>query len=189
MLSGLRASSMEKYLRKLLEHGREKGVQIPKEMDNFRLIATANREVAQQVYHEGVKKIHFNVGLYGETVRETIVKQLRPSLWDLFLKNEIPRRRIEDAANVTVELVIKLDARRSGLSPEDLVPLARRAVEENEDDVVIETAQGQRIRKGDLVLKTKVRVKAFAKTVHHNDAWDKMAEYFQYLESSGMLEE
>ena len=187
---------MEGYIWSLLRHGRAKNAPIPKEMDHFQLIPTANREVVEQAYKQGVKKISLNVGQYMETAREreesqskTIRERLGINILKALFTQEEDRLRIERAANVSAQLVIKLDTRRRGLSPEGLVPLAREIAEESEDDVVIETGKGQRIQRGDLVMTKKANVKASAKTVDHIDAWDIMMEYFQDLEDSGVLEE
>ena len=196
MPSGLRLKLMEGYIWSLLRHGRARNAPIPKEMDHFQLIPTANREVVQRAYKQGVKKISLNVGQYMETAREweesqrkIILEHLGINILKALFTKEEDRLRIERAANVSAQLVIKLDTRRRGLSPEGLVPLAREIAEESEDDVVIETGKGQRIQRGDLVMTKKVNVKAFAKTVDHIDAWHIMMEYFQDLKDSGVLEE
>ena len=196
MPSGLHPKSMEQYIRKLLEQGREQNAPIPKEMDSFRLIPTANKDAIQQMYAQGVKKIGLNVGQYMETAREredsgpkTIVERLSSDIWKSLITEEEDRRRIEEADNVSAQLVIKVNTRRRGLSLGDLVPIAQEIAEESEDDVVIETGGGQRIQRGDLVCKKTVKVTADAKTVSYTDAWEAMAEWFRELKESGVLEE
>ena len=196
MPSGLHPKSMEQYIRNLLELGRNEGAGISEEMDQFQLLPIARPAAVQQVCEQGVKKISLNVGQYMETARErddyrheTIVERIGRGILSTLFTREEDRRRIERAENVSAQLVVKLDSRRPGLSPEDLAPIAQEIAEESEDDVVIETSKGQRFQRGNLVLKKVVDVAAFEKTVHHVHAWEIMAEYFRDLTNSGMLGE
>ena len=69
------------------------------------------------------------------------------------------------------------------------MPIAAGIAAENEQDIEIETGTGQRIKRGEVVLKKSVDIAAFGKTVHHGDAWNQMAQYFDELREDGMLEE
>ena len=196
MPSGLHPKSIEQYIRSLLSLGREQGAAIQAEMEHFQLLAIADPHTVEQVYDQGIKKIGLNVGQYMETARERddvrrerIVERLgKGILMTLFTKEE-DRRRVEEADNVSAQLIVKLDTRRSGLSAEEFVPVARKIADESEDDLEIETTTGQRIKRGSLMLRKPTKVKSFAKTVHHNHAWELMIEYFHELEDAGILGE
>ena len=195
MPSGLHPKSMQRYLIELLDYGRAQGVQVPEEVGGVRFLPIADPETIDQVYREGgIKKIDMNVGRYLETARdyeeqhETIVRRLGRSVVELFTDDET-RRRIEEADNVNAKLTISLDSRRPGLTADELAEFAQTAADESEDDVDIVTARGQRIKRGELVLKKSVLVAEFGQTVHHNAAWDEMRGYFSELQADGFLEQ
>lgn len=196
--SGMRVQSIERYLRSLIEHAREKGADLPEDMDKFGLVPIANNVVAEQIRQGGAKKIDINVGQYLETAREgtelvseTIFHKLSRQVLELILENDEDRQKIAEAENVNARLSIRLDTRRRGLTPSDLVPLVEALDNdsEDEDDYVIETESGERIKKGRLILSKVVSIEAFEKTVHHNAAWELMRDYFNELDERGALEE
>ena len=196
--SGLRATSIERYLRLLLALAREQGVPLLPNIDRFSLTPIANEDVARRIRQDGPKKIHMNIGQYWETARSGQDRE-RTTLWqrisrDLLLglvERDEDRAMIEEADNVTAKLTISLDGRRAGLEPSDLAPLAERleADSEDEDDLVIETRSGERIKRGRLLLSKFVKIQALDKTVSHNAAWQLMWEYYQELSERGALEE
>ena len=199
MPSGLHPKSMEQYLRNLLIHGREMGIQIPELIARFGLLPIANQSVVQKIYKKGIKQINLDVGQYSETSRETydnrprkIVEQLSDGFREILMSlisSDEDRHHIEEADNVSAKLIIKLDKRRPGLMPEDLSSVAERIASEDEDDIEIETMDGQKVRKGTLICSKQVEIDSFAKTIHHNHAWEEMSNYFQTLKDSGMLGE
>ena len=196
MPSGLHPTALELYLRNLLQHGRAaRGAAIPNNMDRFELLAVADADVARQINREGVKRIDLNVSQYLETGREleehrlTITQRIGRAIVENLVADEEKRRQIEEADNVQARLVISCDTRRAGLEPDDLAPIATDIAEEDNDHLEILTGTGQRIRRGQLVLKKPVDLTAFAKTVHHEEAWSEMARYLDELREGGNLEE
>ncbi len=196
MPSGLRSQTLELYLRSLLERGRDEyDAQIPEHIESFELVPVADERVVQQIRRQGVKRIGLNLGQYLETARQhddgrsTIVQRIGAAILENLVLRPEDRQRIEAAENVHAKLVITCDTRRAGIAPEDLIAVAANIADESEDDVEIETGTGQRIKRGQVLLKKTVAVAAFAKTVHHGDAWDHMREYFGELRDGGMLEE
>lgn len=196
--SGIRVRSIERYLRLLIEHARERGADLPDDMDKFGLVPIANNLVAEQIRRDGAKKIDINVGQYLETVREgteriseTIFQKLGRQILESILENDEDRQKVAEAENVNARLSIRLDTRRSGLTPSDLVPMVEVLDNdsEDEDDYVIETKTGERIKKGRLILSKVVSIEAFEKTVHHNAAWELMRDYYNELDERGALEE
>ena len=196
--SGLHPKSVERYIRKLLVHGREKGAKIPEDMEKFQLVEIINDKVAQQIQKEGVKKIDLNVGQYMETARrrmedrqETIIEKIGRSILETLVTKDEDRRRLQEAENVQAKLVISLDGRRSGMTAEELAPIVEdiEAELENKDDIDIVTGSGQRIKRGHLVLTKQINIGTFGKTVHHQDTWDEMEEYLIELKRKGALDE
>lgn len=153
-------------------------------------------DTATALHEQGVKRIRLNLGQYAETSRElehrrprTIVQRLTSDMWEALITNEATRQEIAEAANVSARLMISIDGRRRGLTHETLRPLVTDVIEEDHEDIEIETGTGQRIRLGKLVLKKPVLVVADGKTVHYNDAWESMREFLGELRTRGALEE
>ena len=174
----------------------EEKVEIPDEIRNLRLIRVANEKVVKEAYSQGVKKIELNIGQYMETVkqreevsRKTIVEQLGINVLKSLLTKDSDRKSIEEASNVTAQLVVKIDSRKPGLTADKLGEIAQEIADENEDEISVVTKKGNVIKGGELVLKKKVKITARAKSIHHNQAWEEMETFLQELEELGALEE
>ena len=157
-------------------------------------------KVADQIRREGVSSVHLNLSQYKET---TLAKadeapksswsSLTSAILDQF-KGPLTREQMAQAANLDVELSIRVDKRfkrHGALQPRDLSHLGDQVASEVgfPSDVVIETGSGQRIRHGELALTKPVELPAFGQSVRHEDAWEAMAGYFKELKASGSLEE
>lgn len=195
MSSGIHPKSIERYMAELLRLGRHSGAEIPSN-SFFRLLPIADPRAVRRVYAEGgVKKIDMHVGRYLETSyvedreHETVLKRVGRDIALALFSDDDQRRRIEEAENVHAKLVISLDSRRKGFDPQEFTDFAEDLADDNEEDVVIETRTGQRIRRGELILKTQVDVDAHGKTVSYSHAWEEMTEYFENLQQSGYLQE
>ena len=66
--------------------------------------------------------------------------------------------------------------------------IARDAVEESPDEVVIKTHNGQEYRRGDLIVKKPVNLIADGQTVLYTHAWHEMATYYNHLQQLGVLD-
>ena len=159
-------------------------------------MAIVNNQVLEQIRRDGAKKIDINFGQYLETARDSIehtrdniFQRLGREVLPTLLEREEDRRKLAEADNINARLSISLDTRRSGLEPADLTPLVERlnADSEDEDDFVVETKSGERIKKGRLLLAKTVNIEAFEKTVHHNVAWELMSDYYHELDERGAL--
>ena len=195
----LHPGSLRQYICNLLDNGRNKGVNLPDRIENFRLTPVANNKVIKKLYREGVKKIDLNIGQYMETSRSQervssrqIVEQLRGNVLSTLkelLTKESDKRSIEEASNISAKLIIKIDKRKSGLTTEKLAEVAKKIATESEDEVSIVTDENNVIRRGQLVLKKKVRITTDAKSIHYNQAWEEMLNYLGELQELGALEE
>lgn len=192
----LHPNSLFQYIRNLFNHCLEEKVEIPDEIRNLRLIRVANEKVVKEAYSQGVKKIELNIGQYMETVkqreevsRKTIVEQLGINVLKSLLTKDSDRKSIEEASNVTAQLVVKIDSRKPGLTADKLGEIAQEIADENEDEISVVTKKGNVIKGGELVLKKKVKITARAKSIHHNQAWEEMETFLQELEELGALEE
>ena len=196
MPSGMHPKALERYLRDLVEYCGDRDI-VPRDAARFELLPIGNPEMVRRVLEQGgAKRIHLNIARYMESaLREddmrprSIVRRVGRDVWDALLTNDRERAEIEAAENVNVKLIISIDRRRRGLDAEALMEVARRVAEsESDDDVMIETVDGERVARGDLVLRKQVKVAHFGKTVGHGGAWDEMSTYYDELRSRGILE-
>ena len=200
MPSGFPKQSVTRFLRMFIVESATLGSEalVPNGAIGLRFLPIVAHDYAKLLTDEGVKSIHLDVGQYQETAQvlaegrpRRTVGDLREQIWTTLkgLTSEQSRREIEKAAHVNAKLTITLDRRRPSLTHEAFVPIARQFVEEDVEDVVVETTQGKRIQRGDLVVKRPVNVSEFAKTVHHDDAWNHMRDYLAELRREGTLEQ
>ena len=190
--SGLHPKTMEQYLRNLLS----KGGAMFERARMFQLLPIANPQIVSSLRAEGIKAVDLNFGQYMETATapearpETLIERLGLDVvLNLFTREE-DRRRLVEAENVNAKLVVKLDTRKKGLTPEEFSPMAQEIAENSPDDAVeLVTSTGQRIRAGALVLRRHVRLRASAKTVSHNHAWEEMGSFLDCLVRSGAIEQ
>ena len=121
----------------------------------FQLLPIADPQVLPTLRAEGIKAVDLNFGQYMATATapearpETLIERLGLDVvLNLFTREE-DRRRLAEAENVSAKLVVKLDARKKGLTPEEFSPMAQEIAENSPDDAVeLVTNTGQRIRHG-----------------------------------------
>lgn len=197
MPSGLSQPTLERYIRKLMEHTREtEKASLPDKIEDFHLTPVADEERIKEIVKSGgIKKIQMNISQYLETARDSSKVKQTKLIWGIgrkvlesLVKKESDRKRIKDADNVTARLIISLNSRRSGLKPEALGTMLERLPQESPDEIEIETGTGERIKRGSLIIRKSVEVKAEAKTVDHGDAWKAMENYFFELKRMEVLE-
>ena len=196
MASGMNLTNLGIYLGRLLARAIESGANMPEEQEWSGLLPIGAPDIAQQIRDEGVRSVTLNVGQYLETAMAgqppaTLVRRLGQFLLSQLFENDVDRRRVEDAENVSARLVVSFDGRRAGLSPADLVPVAELAVAEaaeDGDDIEVVTMAGHRFKRGQMLLRKPVKLEPFGKTVGHNPAWDELTAYFNELGESGLLE-
>lgn len=179
MPSGLLPKTMEQYLRNIL----------PLAARGFRLVPVADTKLIERIISEGgVKMVGLDLTGRRDPDRTTtrIWDELRRSLFS----------RIEDvesvgaARNVKAQLVVKVDSRmKDGLDFDEFGPVARDIVDQcSLDEFELVTAKGNRIRRGELILKkTGLKVDATGKTVHHNSAWEHLENYLTELIELGIM--
>lgn len=194
--SGITQPAMERYLKSLLLLARNNGADLPEWAENFQLVSIADNAAIQLLFDQGVKRISLDIGQYLETARNreetrprrNIVQNLGMDvLMDLVRRDE-DRRQIEAAENVNAQLVISLNGNKRGIQAETLTAIAQDVTEENPDDIVFVTRTGQNYKRGDLIIKQQVELPLDGQTVNYRQAWTRMAEYFDDLQQTGILE-
>lgn len=154
--------------------------------------------IKEIIDNDGIKRVDLNVGRYMETVKDDDARKFesRPILSKLGIRilecvtsRDATRQQIQDAENVHANLGIAFDSRNPGLDAEVFDLIVREITSPNMDDVEIVTRGGKKFKNSQLTLKKTVNIDAFAKTVHHNSAWEEMGIFFDDLKNSGALEE
>ena len=194
--SGITQQPMERYLKSLLLLARNSGAPLPIYAENFQLVPVADDAALQLLLNQGVKSISLNMGQYLETARDrdearpgsSIVQRLRRSIWMDLVRRDEDRRQIEAAENVNARLVISLNSRKRGIQAQTLAAIARDVTNENPDDVEFVTTANQRFKRGDLIIKRAVQLPPDGQTVNYRQAWNQMANYFDQLQNTGILD-
>ena len=193
----MQTKQMVRFLKAILRSGVEKGA-IPPGMEEVQLLPIVRGQVAKRIREKGVASVRLNLGQYMETVRaeaDEVGKSPLPRMANAIaeqFEGSLSREQIVESANLSVRLEIRVDKRfkRFGsLRPIDLADFGESITAEAafDEDVVIETADGSKIRHGELALTKSVQVRPFAQTVQHEDAWEKMAEYMRELRADRLL--
>lgn len=190
----LNFASIQSYVRSLITSPPGRGDDLPKSYESFRLLPIVNAGVARRL-HGNIARIDFNLGAYRETIAsiersDSLTKQLFDSALQELFPSQAQRVKAMDAENMTLQLILKLDSRRRGLEPSDLSSIVDRVEDEPEDEnnYTFVTRDGERIRNGEIILSRRVKLQPFADTVHYNEAWEKMWEFFIDLDEMGALE-
>lgn len=191
---GFSGKAIERYIRDLLDRAVKDGT-IPDDpaLPEFEIVPVVNPIVAAQIRREGVKMIELGLGSYRETVRSVAHDfGVKARVWEIvssLMTREQRSDLLESSADVTGKLVITMRRKRGVLEAAELVPLAESVSEsEGDDDVVLETYEGRKVRRGSIVLQKRVELAKYGKTVLHGAAWEAMVDYFRELARDGLLQ-
>ncbi|MBG6158233.1 hypothetical protein IWQ52_004291 [Labrenzia sp. EL_159] len=187
----IRDGAITFFLRELF-----KKAEIRKDADKFDLIKVADIDKVKLLHAQGVKEVIIKSTIYDATSQYSrrnvqaagLVGRLAKHL-KAFCGNEHDAN--EDALQVVLE--IKTDRRRKGLKlgEQRVEKIAEDLLrnQEDDDDFMIITKEGQRIGPKEIYMSTKVDVMARGKSVERDDAWAALSTFFQSLEDSGAMEQ
>ena len=191
----LHPATVKQYLHDLLERGRELGAGIDPAVTDFELLTVVDPQSYRQIQENGgIRRARLNFGHYLETSRRfgegaalPVPARIWQGLLDALGVSDRTRHRIREASNVNAQLVLSLDRRRPGLVPEELTD-ATQSLLDYGDDLTLELASGNRIKKGKMVLRREVSVEHIDDRVNYGHAWELMREYFRDLIQTGAIE-
>ena len=178
------------YLRKLLirSHG---GSQ---QAGAVRLEAVADHGILETIRSKGVKQIRLHLGQYLDDRREwrspTVLQRMGNTVGVLLLR-DWSSEQMRAVSNVNARLVVKIDARRKfGITAEQLRPAVEQILSEDDENIDIETMDGQIFRRGNLIRRKQVEVNRSGntRTVDHLHAWHLMEEFMYDLYMDGELD-
>ena len=168
---------------------------VRKDADAFDLVGAADASKLA-LLKKGVKEIELNSALYSAThdylertgqaigVLDKISRHLLAFL-------EKPQDVSDDG--LQVKLTLKVDKRSKGLAlgTKRLEAIATDLInaDVSDDDYVIVTNGGERIRPKDIYVKSHVEIEAVGKSVSREGAWARLKEYYQELVRTGVLEQ
>lgn len=178
------------YLRKLLVRGHGNDQQA----GAVRLEAVADRGILETVRSKGIKQIRLHLGRYLEDGRDwgrpTVLQRMGNTVRALLLE-DWSAEQMQAASNVNARLVVKIDARRKfGITPEQLRPAVEQILSEDDENIDLETMDGQIFRRGNLIRRKEVDVERSgnSRTVNHLHAWHLMEEFMHELYMDGELD-
>jgi hypothetical protein len=70
-----------------------------------------------------------------------------------------------------------------------LESMAKQIVDEDDDGFMIETLGGEKIRHSQVTVRKSAFLPRYGKSVHRQDAWRALEEYFYELQAGGILEQ
>lgn len=191
--SGLHEKHAERYMCRIIETA---GVE--QHAEKFSLCKTADVNKIALLNRQGVKSISLNASLHSATMdhleRTTVSKKLGGGMADQLLaliSRDQEQIDLEQAENLSLKLTLSFDRRRNGAAfgREKLESLAKRMVEEDDDGFTIETLSGESVKSDDIILKKKISLPKFGKTVYCCDAWREIENYYLELKQGGLLEQ
>ena len=180
----------------LFDHANAQGANLPHWINSFSLSPVANDAAIQGLLELGIKEVVLNIGQYLETANNReearrdrgIFSSLGLDVGMDIFRRDNDRREIERADNLGARLTLMFDRRKAGIRAEAFANIARDAVEESPEEVVIKTHDGQEYRRGDLIVKRAVDLQEDGQTVRYVHAWNEMTAYYTDLQNAGILE-
>ena len=194
LANGIHPNSIFQYVRNLFRHDNK----LPSESDSFVFVAVSNPQYIRQLYDQGIKKIDLNIGQYmtsamhqHESESLSGTPKIAKAITNCIITNPRSRKQVEKAANLQGRLVLAIDQRKPGLKPEEMTKIIKDAnlVDDYEDDIIITTKTNNLIKKGELILKKKVKIICNAKSLSFQHVSEEMINYLNELEDQGLLEE
>lgn len=192
--STLHEKQSERYLTRIVD-----AAKIATHAGNFELSKVANIDKVKLLKKQGVKSINLNSTLYSASLdhleRTTVSKSLAGGIADqvlaIFGKN-MNEKELEKAENISVNLKLSFDSRKAGAAfgKEKLGAIADLMVNEDDNDgFTIETMTGEMVGPNDIILRKKIAMQKFGKTVYCQDAWRELEIYYFELKNGGLLEQ
>lgn len=189
--SGMKYTKAKDYIRFLFERTGQ-----PETVTNFYLHRVANVDKLRLI-RQGVNAVRLGCGVYAATeqyeerisIRQRLLGPIVAELRALTSKD--PRLRdITENENLTAELIIKINRSKKGgeLGQARMEILAEKVIEEDEDGFRIETFNGITMTQKEITLRKEASLEKYGKSVHYEDAWKAMSNYFAELRRVGALE-
>lgn len=154
----------------------------------FQLMKRADIDKVEMIHREGVKRLSMNAVAHQVSVqhaqRVSMRERVVGEVWDeiravLGLDEKVP----QDAENLKVEVLFSFDKRRgTEIDQRQISFLAEQMLAQEDDQgFMIETLAGRKVRAEDIVLSKPVRIPAFGKSIHYNEAWGALRAFYAEL--------
>lgn len=158
----------------------------------FELFKRVDIDKAQMIAREGIKSITMKSLANQQsleydkrtTVRQRFLGGVRDELTALLGQEpNIP----DDVENLKVELLFSFDKRRGTEVDQRQIAAVAQSVLESEDEegFRIETLQGNKFSANDVVLSKPLKLTAYGKSVHFQDAWGALDTFYDELANAG----
>lgn len=165
---------------------------IRKDADQFHFVNAPDAARLSRIANTGVKSIELKTSLYSATLD---YNKRKGQVLSVFLPVSKFFKAIfgsehdvtEDALRVAVELSSDRRARGITVGQKRLNDVAVKLLEaeQDDDDFVIVLNNKEKIKPGEIFLKTTVEIEVKGKSVDRDQAWGKLLEYYKNLVKSG----
>ncbi|MDD5272179.1 MAG: hypothetical protein PHU14_05620 [Methylovulum sp.] len=172
---------------------------------NLVLDKVANVNKLKMIRIEGVKELRLAASLYDASVHRINAQAVKSGLLysiandfkSIFSKDQV-LRDISELENLNITLSLKFDGnegRKKHAEPnfgavgrERLIRTAEMILNENDDDgFVIVTGENNTITAEEVRISDNLDIKSLGKSINCSDAWEKLVEYYDKLETDGNL--
>ncbi|MDE0072777.1 MAG: hypothetical protein OXR82_08900 [Gammaproteobacteria bacterium] len=194
LMSGfnMRASSMNLYLRTLVQDSIGTRFGLSESDAEFTMLPVENVSALDKLYRDGgVKRIEFDVIAYAQTADalqrpKGIMARVIPFI-DALRKDD-SRREIEEFAEMNAKLVLSPGRGGYRRKYEVLTDIARKIADDGDEDFMsFRATDGSRVNGRELVLCKTVRVRARGNSLDHEAGWNELYRYFMELDAEGAL--
>lgn len=193
--SGLNIAKATEYLKLLFD---ESNISV---ILDFQLLKVANIDKLK-LLKRGIKAIRLDAGIYpasleylheSESGPKTITqKVIGPVVKNILaLLRDDPRlSEITDKENLTAEVILKYN-RRGGteLGQVGIQSISEKLINEGDEGVKFVTYNDETLSGNEIILKKAVNLPKFGKSVDYREVWRALAEFYDGLKSSGLLEQ
>jgi hypothetical protein len=165
---------------------------IRKDADQFHFVNAPDAARMARIASTGVKSIELKTSLYSATMDYNKRKGQVFSVFLLvskFFKAMLGSEHDVTPDALRVMITLSSDKRAHGLiigqKRLNIVATNVLETEQDDDEFTIALNNGEKIKPGEMFLKTKVDIAVKGKSVDRDEAWEKLAEYYKSLVKNG----
>ena len=188
----IRDSTVSNFLRSLFKKAKLKA-----EASNFDLMKVADVSKLKMLHEQGVKEVELRAVLYEATAlyeqrKARTTGALGAAAKHIKLITGKPHDVTQDS--LSISLTVRVDGRvkkSMSVGQKTINDLAEDLLKNPapDDDYVIVTNMGQKIRPHEILVRADALIEADGKTVSREKAWNELTIFFNGLKSSGVLEQ
>ncbi|WP_374312965.1 hypothetical protein [Dongia sp.] len=186
-----REGTLESYLRMLLNASGQ-----PNASSDVFLMPVANVEKAKLIQKEGVKSVMFRASLHKQTLahidrkrpKGKIVSTIKSTL-SAFVKADQSDAAMQEEADLSIALEVKLNRKSGGLAARELNSFALDLLAGDDSDFIIITGKENKIKGDEIALQKGCNLPRKGKSVQRDAAWQALRQYISDLTKGGLVKQ